>query len=34
MGLGLRPGAKAPAEPPTPYWLRASPRLYFLFVLQ
>ena len=30
MGLGLRPGAKAPAEPPTPYWLRASPRLYAL----
>ena len=28
MGLGLRPGAKAPDEPPTPYWLRASPRLY------
>ena len=29
MGLGLRPGAKAPDEPPTPYWLRASPRLYW-----
>ena len=27
-GLGLRPGAKAPDEPPTPYRLRASPRLY------
>ena len=30
-GLGLRPGAKAPDEPPTPYRLRASPRLYTLF---
>ena len=28
MGVGLRPGAKAPDEPPTPYRLRASPRLY------
>ena len=28
MGIGLRPGAKAPDEPPTPYRLRASPRLY------
>ena len=28
MGFGLRPGAKAPDEPPTPYRLRASPRLY------
>ena len=28
MGLGLRPGAKAPAQPPMPYRLRASPRLY------
>ena len=27
-GFGLRPGAKAPDEPPTPYRLRASPRLY------
>ena len=27
-GLGLRPGAKAPDEPPTPYRLRVSPRLY------
>ena len=29
-GLGLRPGAKAADEPPTPYRLRASPRLYML----
>ena len=28
MGLGLRPGAKAPDQPPMPYRLRASPRLY------
>ena len=28
MGLGLRPGAKASDEPPMPYRLRASPRLY------
>ena len=28
MGVGLRPGAKAPEEPPTPYRLRAPPRLY------
>ena len=28
MGVGLRPGAKAPDKPPTPYRLRASPRLY------
>jgi len=27
-GSGLRPDAKAPDEPPTPYRLRASPRLY------
>ncbi len=27
-GFGLRPGAKAPDEPPTPYRIRASPRLY------
>ena len=26
--FGLRPGAKAPDEPPTSYRLRASPRLY------
>ena len=28
MGVGLRPGAKAPEVPPTPYRPRASPRLY------
>ena len=28
MGLGLRPGAKAPDQPPMHYRLRASPRLY------
>ena len=28
MGVGLRPGAKAPEAPPTPYRPRASPRLY------
>ena len=28
MGVGLRPGAKAPEAPPTPYRTRASPRLY------
>ena len=28
MGHGLRPGAKAPDQPPMPYRLRASPRLY------
>ena len=27
-GVGLRPGAKAPETPPTPYRPRASPRLY------
>ena len=27
-GFGLRPGAKAPDEPPTPHRLRASRRLY------
>lgn len=29
MGVGLRPGAKAPEVPPTPYRPRASPRLYY-----
>ena len=29
MGVGLRPGAKAPEVPPTPYRSRASPRLYY-----
>ena len=33
MGVGLRPGAKAPDEPPTPYRLRASPRLYITATL-
>ena len=28
MGVGLRPGAKAPEAPPTPHRPRASPRLY------
>ena len=32
MGTGLRPGAKAPDQPPTPYRLRASPRLYSFIV--
>ena len=28
MGVGLRPGTKAPEAPPTPYRPRVSPRLY------
>ena len=29
MGVGLRPAAKAPEAPPTPYRPRASSRLYW-----
>ena len=29
MGVGLRPAAKAPEAPPTPYRPRASSRLYY-----